>query len=164
KVSLNGKGCVIMEGLNAINPAVCDIDGNVIKVYVSTATTFVMGEKEIMTPRHNRLIRRMVRDVKFRNTPPAETIDMWPYVVEGEEIYIDPYKDDVDYQINTTMLYEPLLYKEYLTDLLDNNDNNESTEDEIKRLLKILEPFKEIEKIVSIPKNSIMTEFLGGTI
>lgn len=166
KVSLKGKGCVIMEGLNAINPAVCDIDdeGSILKVYVSTATTFMLDNEEIMTPRHNRLIRRMVRDVKFRNTPPAETLEMWPYVVEGEEIYIDPYKDDVDYQINTTMLYEPLLYKEYLNDLLHDNDNSESAITEIKNLLEILNPFKEINQTVKIPENSIMNEFLGSTI
>lgn len=167
KIKLEKKGCVIMEGLNAINPSVCDIkgEGNIVKVYVSTATTFVLGKKEIMSPKLNRLIRRMVRDVKFRNTSPQETLEMWHYVTEGEEIYIDPYKDSVDYQINTTMIYEPLLYKEYLTELLEKSEDGSLAKEEISKILAILAPFNEADKEkVSIPQNSIINEFLGTTV
>ena len=167
RITLDKKGCVIMEGLNAINPAVCDIKGKgkVLKVYVSTQTSFMLGKRQIMSPKLNRLIRRMVRDVKFRNTSPQETLEMWHYVTEGEEIYIDPYKDDADYQINTTMVYEPLLYKEYLTELLDRSEGNSVAIDGINKILDVLSPFNEADKEkVEIPANSIINEFLGTTV
>ena len=167
RITLDKKGCVIMEGLNAINPAVCDIKGKgkVLKVYVSTQTSFMLGKRQIMSPKLNRLIRRMVRDVKFRNTSPQETLEMWHYVTEGEEIYIDPYKDDADYQINTTMVYEPLLYKEYLTELLDRSGGNSVAIDGINKILDVLSPFNEADKEkVEIPANSIINEFLGTTV
>ena len=159
KIRLTENSIFVIEGNHAFNPVVNQcVDGQkFIRVFVHPEHEFVNDEKETVIDVYTlRLIRRTIRDVGNRGYKPEHTFKMWNMVRDGEIKYIYPYKHLADYVINTTYNYEVMVYKTILGKLLKNAQGEVS-----KQLLKIVEPFAEID-VTQIPKNSLMWEFLSN--
>ncbi len=155
---------IIMEGLHALNPrltAMAD-SSHIIRVYVSARSKFVHEEEEILSPKEIRLMRRMVRDVAKRSTAPEHTIEMWDKVCEGERLYIDPYRDDADFKIDSTMDYEPCIYRTFLEPFMVRAVDMEEEERQVLvSLWNKLIGFHEIQDVSPIPDDSVIREFIG---
>lgn len=156
---------IIFEGLHALNPRLTSLvsEDYITRIYVSARSKFVDGETEILSPKDIRLMRRMVRDVAKRNTQPEETIDSWNKVCNGERKHIDPYRDGADFKIDSTMEYEPCIFRTYLEPFMC----RAIIMDEDKRQILVelwnkLAGFLEIQDASVIPKNSVIREFIGN--
>ena len=109
-----------------------------------------------------RLIRRMVRDVEFRGNGPLRTFQLWDGVRRGEEKYIFPFQEEADIMFNSSLVYEMSVLKSHIIPLLKEIDKNNIYFSEARKLIKLLEYFREIEVQDAIPPNSILREFIGG--
>ncbi len=167
---------LVVEGIHALNPAVLKSldEDKVIKMYVSARTKFMDGEENALIPKQLRLIRRMVRDYKFRSTTPQITISLWENVCSGERRYINPYRDGADYKIDSAMDYEPGVYRSILQPFLDESLNSDKENirnfqgvDRIPEQEEILEELMQALALFSplpenmIPEDSVVREFLG---
>ena len=101
-----------------------------------------------------RLMRRCIRDYHTRGRTIENTFDTWQDVRDGEQLYIDPFKNSVDYKIDSTHMYEPLIYSYTLSPILAKSDYPKA-----KQLLNILSKCEKLNKKV-IPKNSLLNEFI----
>lgn len=160
---------IIMEGLHALNPRLTALadESHITRVYVSARSKFVEGEREgereLIAPKELRLIRRMVRDVSERSTPPEKTIDMWEKVCEGERLYIDPYRDGAKYKIDSTMDYEPCIYRSYLEPFMQRAVMmDEDKRQVLVELWNKLVGFHEIRDASPVPEDSVIREFIGS--
>ena len=167
---------LIIEGIHALNPAIQRaLDSRkVARVYVSARTKFMDVEENALIPKQLRLIRRMVRDYKFRNTMPQVTISMWENVCSGERKYINPYRDTADYKIDSAMDYEPGVYRSILQPFLDESLTHELADGRrfqgieeipqqdiiLSELLLDLSRFSPLPENL-IPSDSVIREFLG---
>lgn len=154
---------VIFEGIHALNGMIADYFPEAFKLYIS-ARSDVEFNGEIMFKRTwFRLMRRMVRDYKFRGSPPAETLSMWANVRRGEKLYISPYKDKANYQFDTSLAYEPAVYVNMATDLFMSIPEGIERFDELKTILPALQMFGEIDESDVAP-DALIREFIGGGI
>lgn len=168
---------LIVEGIHGLHPSITGrMDKEkVLRLYVSARTKYVDGEEDALIPKQLRLIRRMVRDQKFRNTPPAQTLAFWENVCAGEREYINPYRDSADYKIDSSMDYEPGVYRTLLAPFLEaelrlvvengeitfNDISHESHEELLEELLRDLNRFAPLPAAY-IPADSVVREFLGA--
>ncbi len=148
----------IIEGLHGLNPAVTvDImSGKNIKIYVNVQSSYKDKDgNELFNCDHLRLARRLVRDYYHRGMNFEKTFSIWQEVIDGELMFIRPFKGRADYRINSLHLYEPMILKPYLERIIKDMDENE---DARKMLLK----YKNIKGIDSdlVPSNSLLLEFL----
>ncbi|MDE6341075.1 MAG: nucleoside kinase, partial [Muribaculaceae bacterium] len=155
---------LIMEGIHGLNPElVSDIDlSSIFKVYVSALTTLAIDDHNWISPNDNRLLRRIVRDYRYRHTSALDTIRRWPSVRRGEEKWIFPYQENADATFNSSLLFELGVMKEYAEPLLRQVPHNVEQYDNAYRLLKFLEYFDPIP-VDQIPRTSLLREFLGGS-
>lgn len=154
---------VIFEGIHALNGMIADYFPEAFKLYIS-ARSDVEFNGEIMFKRTwFRLMRRMVRDYKFRGSPPAETLSMWANVRRGEKLYISPYKDKANYQFDTSLAYEPAVYVNMATDLFMSIPEGIERFDELKTILPALQMFGEIDES-DVAADALIREFIGGGI
>lgn len=160
---------IIMEGLHALNPRLTGLadESHITRLYVSARSKFVEGdgegERELISPKDLRLMRRMVRDVASRSTPPEKTIEVWEKVCEGERLYIDPYRDGAKYKIDSTMDYEPCIYRSYLEPFMQRAVMME--EEQRKVLVELwnkLVGFYDIRDAAPVPEDSVIREFIGS--
>ena len=133
------------------------------KIYISALTQLNIDEHNCLPTTDGRLIRRIVRDARTRGTSAKETIAMWDSVRRGEEKYIFPYQDNADYTFNSALIYEIGVLKTYAEPLLYAVDPSDSCYEEAKRLINFLGFFLPIPAD-AIPKDSILREFVGGSI
>jgi len=155
---------IIVEGIHGLNPdLVPDINpDNVYRIYVSALTQIsVDGQNRIPTT-DNRLLRRIVRDHRYRGHDALETLRRWPSVRRGEERNIFPFQENADIMFNSALLYELAVLKNYAEPLLKQVYQNQPEFAEVKRLLKFLSYFRHLSPR-SIPPTSILREFLGGS-
>lgn len=162
-VKLSENDVLIMEGIHALNPKV--LSGipkeNVFRIYVSVRTKFMDGEETVLVPKDIRLMRRMVRDSKFRNYPPIHTLGYWDHVVASEKIYIDAYRDDVDLKMDNTIDYEVCVWHYLLHKAMVNADMSEYVKyPQMERIVEGLMRFPQVDHRL-IPKNSLLREFIG---
>lgn len=150
---------VIFEGIHALNPAVIKVpDSHVCKIYVSVRTRITDGNT-VLHPSRIRLMRRMIRDGKFRQRTLRETMKMFHSVEEGENKYIMPYKYRSDFDLDTFMAYEPAVYKDFLmTGLREMTDVPE-----IRELLSVMENVSPLDDDF-VPADSLVREFIGSGI
>lgn len=150
---------VIFEGIHALNPAVITVpDSHICKIYVSVRTRITDGNI-VLHPSRVRLMRRMIRDGKFRQRTLRETMKMFHSVEEGENKYIMPYKYRSDYDVDTFMAYEPAVYKDFLMEGL-----REMTDvPEIRELLSVMENISSLDDDF-VPADSLIREFIGNGI
>ena len=136
---------------------------NKFKIYISALTQLNIDSHNRISTSDTRLIRRIVRDNKFRGNNALGTLDMWKSVRNGEEKYIFPFQEEADIMFNSSLVYELCVLKKYVQPLLEAIDNSSVHYSNVKRLLKFLEYFRDVEVEEAIPPNSILREFIGGT-
>ncbi len=164
KLKLNNNGIIIVEGIHGLNP---DISKSIpkekkFKVYVSALTPISFDSNNRIPTTDNRLLRRMVRDSRYRGYSALETLQRWPAVRKGEEKHIFPFQEEADVMYNTALPYELGVLKHWAEPLLRDVPPNVPEYAEAKRLLKFLAYFKRIGTR-EIPPTSILREFLDGS-
>lgn len=157
-LTINDGDVILVEGTHALNPKLLTThkyDKKVLKVFTCVNSEFRIGSNIVLKSRKLRLIRRMIRDLQTRNQSIRQTIESWDEVCKGEDIYITPYKKDADYLIDTTHLYEPLVFEKFLPALL----NPVKDLPYAQELLKIADYCGTIDKKL-VPASSLLWEFL----
>ncbi|MDE6856688.1 MAG: nucleoside kinase, partial [Muribaculaceae bacterium] len=152
------------EWLHGLNPDLIPaIDASsVFKVYVSALTTLSIDDHNWISPNDNRLLRRIVRDYRYRHISAYETIRRWPSVRRGEERWIFPFQENADATFNSSLLFELGVMKEYAEPILRQVPHNVPEYANAYRLLRFLEYFDPIP-VDQIPPTSLLREFLGGS-
>ena len=155
----------VIEGIHALNRKVTESvpDENKLKIFVSALTPMSLDAFNRIHTTDMRMLRRMVRDSKFRSHDALNTIKMWPSVRRGEEKYIFPCQEEADVFFNTSLIYEPAVLRKFAVPLLQTVPREEKaayfTARRLLRLLGLIEPLDED----MIPNNSILKEFIGGS-
>lgn len=164
KLKLQPDTILIMEGIHALNPALLPgIDtANLFKIYVSALTTISIDNHNYIPTTDTRLIRRIVRDHKYRNYSARETIARWPSVRKGEEKWIFPYQEEADIMFNSALIFELAVLRKYVEPILAEVPKYCEEYTETNRLLKFLNFFNSIPDR-EIPPTSLLREFLGGS-
>ena len=156
---------LVIEGIHGLNEKLSYElpKENKYKIYISALTQLNIDDHNNLSTADGRLIRRMVRDARTRNTTARETLARWHSVRRGEEKNIFPYQEEADIMFNSALIYELSVLKLYAEPLLFSIDNTCPEYPEAKRLLKFLDYFLTISS-EGIPKNSLMREFVGGSV
>lgn len=162
EVTLGSNGVLVVEGLHALNPRLVEVlDQNALyRTYVSTRTKYMSGEAEVLTPKDARLIRRMVRDHNFRSRSPLETLLAWEDVLDGEEKHIYPFRDSVDYKIDSSLDYEGCVFHHYILPMIESLKDDGVYSGKVKQIVDTLEAFEDIDYRY-IPEDSLLREFVG---
>ena len=155
---------LIVEGIHGMNPGLLTQieERNTFKIFISALTQISMDEHTHISTADNRLLRRTIRDAKYRGYHTADTISRWPSVRKGEERNIFPYQENADVMFNSATLYELAVLKKYAEPLLKSVLENQHEYSEAIRLLEFLSYFKQINND-EIPPTSLIREFLGGS-
>ncbi|MDE7096262.1 MAG: nucleoside kinase, partial [Muribaculaceae bacterium] len=155
---------LIIEGIHGLNPELISSVGasSIFKVYVSALTTLAIDDHNWISPNDNRLLRRIVRDYRYRHTSALDTIRRWPSVRRGEEKWIFPFQENADATFNSSLIFELGVMKEYAEPILRQVPHNVEQYSNAYRLLKFLEYFDPIPAD-QIPPTSLLREFLGGS-
>lgn len=157
---------IVIEGIHGLNERLTkDIpQENKYKIYISPLTQLNVDQHNRIPTTDTRLIRRIVRDHKYRGHDALNTLKLWSSVRRGEEKNIFPYQEEADVMFNSALFYELAVLKKYVEPLLGKIPIDSPYFSEAKRLLKFLKYFLSIEDERSILQNSILREFIGGTI
>ena len=163
-VQMKSNSLVILEGIHALNPVLTkDIpDQNKFKIYASALTTVLIDHHNYIQTQDIRLLRRIVRDYKYRGYSALETIRRWPSVCLGEEKWIYPFQEEADEMINTALLYELSAVRNEARAILEQVPEHEPEYSEAYRLRKFLGYVIPISAH-SLPPTSLMREFIGGS-
>ena len=155
---------LLMEGIHGLNPELTPqiSSDDLFKVYVSALTTLSIDDHNWIPTTDTRLLRRIVRDHKYRNTSALDTLRRWPSVRRGEERWIFPFQENADAMFNSSLLFEPAVMKEYAEPLLRSVPHDAEAYSEAHRLLSFLSYFKSLPT-EQIPSTSLLREFLGGS-
>lgn len=164
KLKLDKDSVLIIEGIHALNPELtAHIPKNKLyKIYVSALTTISLDNHNFISTSDNRLIRRIIRDSKYRNHSAIRTISMWPSVRRGEEKWIFPYQEEADVMFNSAMLYELSALRPIAEPILREVKEIEPEYAEAQRLLGLLAHFEPIG-LRYLPPTSLLREFIGGS-
>ncbi|WP_455102216.1 nucleoside kinase [Prevotella nigrescens] len=164
KLRLNSDNILIVEGIHALNPTLTKNipDNKKFRIYASALTTILLDDHNYIPTTDNRLIRRIVRDHKYRGCSAQETIRRWPSVRAGEKKWIFPYQENADTMFNTAMLYEVAVLKAQAEAVLEQVPENCNEYAEAYRLRKFLGYFASLP-FRSLPPTSLLREFLGGS-
>ena len=155
---------LILEGIHALNPELTPHipAENKFKIYVSALTTILLDNHNYIPTTDNRLLRRIIRDYKYRGYSAEETISRWPSVRAGEEKWIFPFQENADVMFNSALLFELAIIKDYAEPILRKVPNNRPEYSEAYRLRKFLEYFIPLQD-KELPPTSLLREFLGGS-
>ncbi len=164
KLKINDNNVLVVEGIHALNPELTAQIPNeqIFRVYASALTTILLDNHNYIPTTDNRLLRRIIRDYKYRGVSAQETIHRWPSVRAGENKWIFPFQENADAMLNTAMLYELAVIKTQAEPLLQQVPENCEEYAEAYRLLKFLKYFKGIP-YNNLPPTSLLREFLGGS-
>ncbi|MDR3652975.1 MAG: nucleoside kinase [Paludibacter sp.] len=164
KLKLNDDSILIMEGIHALNPELIpDIPPETtFKIYVSALTTISIDNHNWIPTTDTRLLRRIIRDYRFRNYSARETIARWPSVRRGEEKWIYPYQEKADVLFNSALLFELAVLKRHAEPILAEVPKYCDEYTETHRLIKFLNYFVPILDR-EIPPTSLLREFVGGS-
>ncbi len=164
KLKMNDNNVLVVEGIHALNPELTAHipQEQIFRVYASALTTILLDNHNYIPTTDNRLLRRIIRDNKYRGVSAQETIHRWPSVRAGENKWIFPFQENADAMLNTAMLYELAVIKMQAEPLLQQVPENCEEYAEAYRLLKFLKYFKGIP-YNNLPPTSLLREFLGGS-
>ena len=164
KLKLHDDNILVVEGIHALNPELTAQIPNeqIFRVYASALTTILLDNHNYIPTTDNRLLRRIIRDHKYRGVSAKDTIHRWPSVRAGENRWIFPYQENADAMFNTAMLFELAVIKSQAEPLLQQVPENCEEHAEAYRLLKFLHYIKPIPD-TQIPPTSLLREFLGGS-
>ncbi len=155
---------LILEGIHALNPDLTSglPDESKFKIYASALTTILLDDHNYIPTTDNRLLRRIVRDYKYRGYSAEETIRRWPSVRAGEEKWIFPFQEQADEMVNTALLFELAALQSQALPLLEQVPESAPEYSEAYRLRKFLSYLRPIS-IQGLPPTSLLREFLGGS-
>ena len=164
RIRLGQNSILLIEGIHGLNPELtADIEAHMkYAVYVSALTTLSIDDHNWVPTTDNRLLRRIIRDFKYRGTSAADTIRRWPSVRRGEERWIFPYQENADSTFNSSLLFELGVIKEYAEEVLKTVPRDIPEYGEAYRLRRFLSYFSPIGDQL-IPSTSLLREFLGGS-
>ena len=164
KLKMEDNNVLVVEGIHALNPELTAQIPEELKyrVYVSALTTILLDDHNYIPTTDNRLLRRIIRDYKYRGVDARETIRRWPSVRAGENKWIFPFQENADVMFNSAMLFELAVIKQQAEPLLEQVPENCPEYSEAYRLLKFLKYIKPIPN-TDIPPTSLLREFLGGS-
>ena len=156
---------LIMEGIHCLNDELTFLipKENKFKIYISALTVLNIDYYNRISTTDTRLIRRIVRDNQFRGYDALHTLKIWPSVNRGEAKNIFPYQEQADAMFNSSLIYELSVLKDYAMPLLAEIKEDLPEFSEAKRLYTMLSYFEAISK-KTIPSNSLLREFVGGSI
>ena len=164
KLHLEENNVLVVEGIHALNPLLTEQIANEkkFKIYASALTTILLDNHNYIPTTDNRLLRRIVRDYKYRGCSAEETIHRWPSVRAGENKWIFPYQEQADVMFNTAMLFELAVIKPQAEEVLEQVLENCEEYAEAYRLRKFLKYFAPLP-FRDLPPTSLLREFLGGS-
>ena len=164
RLKLSPETLIIFEGIHALNPMLTsDIPAeSKFKIYASALTTILLDDHNYIPTTDNRLLRRIVRDYKYRGYSAEDTIKRWPMVREGESKWIFPYQEEADEMMNTALLFELSALQQQALPLLEQVPESAPEYSEAYRLRKFLSYLKPIST-KGLPPTSLLREFLGGS-
>lgn len=164
RLRLADRQVLLVEGIHALNP---ELTAQIPKkqkfhVYISALTSILLDDHNYIPTTDNRLLRRIIRDHKYRGVSAQETIRRWPSVRAGETKWVFPYQENADVMFNTAMLYELAVIQEQAAPLLEQVPENCVEYSEAYRLRKFLSYITPIPSR-ALPPTSLVREFLGGS-
>lgn len=164
-MKLNENEVLVVEGIHCLNDKLTEAipREKKFKIYISALTVLNIDYYNRISTTDTRIIRRIVRDYKYRGYSAKETLQRWKSVAKGEKKYIYPYQEEADTMFNTSIVYELGVLREYALPLLSEINKEDETFAEAKRLMTLLNYFKPIP-IDYIPESSILREFIGGSV
>ena len=164
KVQMKENSILIIEGIHCLNPKLTEAIPDEVKyrIFVSALTSISIDSQNPIPTTDNRLIRRIVRDHKYRGYSALDTLRRWQSVRNGESKNIFPYQENADAMVNSALIYELGILKPYAVPVLNEVPETEPEYAEARRLLKLLSYFKSITPDM-IPGTSILREFVGGS-
>lgn len=163
-MQLKANEILVIEGIHGLNPELTASisDDLKFKIYASALTALSLNDHNWISASDTRLLRRIIRDYKYRNYPADKTIDRWPSVRRGEDKWIFPFQENADAMFNSSLLFELASIKRQAEPILNEVPHDSDAYPEARRLLHLLEfvvgiPYGEI------PQTSLLREFLGGS-
>lgn len=164
--SIDASQPIVIEGIHGLNPQLTEgiDDSEKFKIYISPLTQINLDAHHRIPTTDARMLRRMVRDNRTRGRDGAVTISSWPSVRHGEEKYIFPFNKGADVFFNSQCVYELAVLKKYATPLLEKVQPDQAEYAEAQRMLQFLSCFASIDDDSIIANNSIIREFIGGSI
>ena len=164
RLRLLPENVLVVEGIHALNPELTAKipEEQKFRVYASALTTILLDTHNYIPTTDNRLLRRIIRDYKYRGVSAAETIHRWPSVRAGENKWIFPYQENADVMFNTALLFELAVIKSQAEPLLELVSENMEEHAEAYRLLKFLKYIAPVPNR-QLPPTSLLREFLGGS-
>ena len=164
KLRLQGNEILVVEGIHALNPELTAQipEEQKYKVYASALTTILLDSHNYIPTTDSRLLRRIIRDYKYRGVSAQETIRRWPSVRAGENKWIFPFQENADAMFNTAMIFELAAIKTQAEPLLEQVPECADEYSEAYRLLKFLRYIRPITN-KQVPPTSLLREFLGGS-
>ena len=156
---------LVIEGIHCLNDELTSAipRENKYKIYISNLTVLNIDYFNRISTTDSRLIRRIVRDYKFRSYNAIHTLQIWNSVNRGEEQYIYPFQEEADSMFNTSLIYEFCVLKKFAVPLLESINSSYAEYSEARRLLEFFKYFETID-IENVPKNSLLREFIGDSI
>lgn len=163
KLKLRENSILVIEGIHALNPELTEFidDKYKYRVYVSVLTSISLDNHNWIPTTDNRLLRRIIRDYRFRGYSAEDTINRWPSVRRGEDKWIFPYQENADAMFNSAMLYELAALRKFAEPILAQVTESSKANAEAYRLLRFLRYFNYIPT-EELPGTSLLREFLGG--
>ena len=162
-IKLKDDEIVIFEGIHALNDAITDQHPEAFKLYISARTDVMFGSRLVFKRSWFRLVRRTVRDHKFRGTDPMNTIAMWANVRRGEAKYISPFREKADFEFDTAFGYELPVFNATATQLFQAIPEGIERYEELRNVLPALQLFGHIDESLVAP-DALIREFIGGGI
>ncbi|MDR0824327.1 MAG: nucleoside kinase [Prevotella sp.] len=164
KLQLEENSILVIEGIHGLNPDLTKSipDEQKYKIYVSALTAISLDNHNWISTTDNRLLRRLIRDYRYRNYSAIDTLSRWQSVRKGEEKWIFPYQENADVMFNSAMMYELAALRRYAEPILSQVPNNVPEYAEAYRLLKFLKYFIYLNDR-ELPPTSLLREFLGGS-
>ncbi|MBQ7283569.1 MAG: nucleoside kinase, partial [Oscillospiraceae bacterium] len=155
-------GFIIVEGIHALNPVLLELlpAQETFTIYAGLREEYSFRGQRILPTRDIRLLRRMIRDYKYRGHSPQKTISMWQSVCDGEDKYIKVYKPNADLLLDTSFSYEILLLHSALQDFEQFRDTETAEGQRLDRLFRVFDNIGFIP-VGSMPKNSMLGEFFN---
>lgn len=162
KIEYDNDHILVVEGIHALNPIITNgFDPKMFyNAYISVSSEYKNHEMVVLSRYEMRLIRRMVRDIRNRNTDVEQTMSMWKSVRQGEKQYITPFKGSADFIIDSILPYEPGLFCNIAVPLLEDIPVSSKNWEWSQMLIEALRLFKNIP-LSYLPKQSLLNEFLS---
>lgn len=164
KLKLSQDEVLVLEGIHCLNEVLTSAipKKNKFKIYISALTVINLDNYNRISTADTRIIRRIVRDNKYRNNKAEKTLEMWYSITRGERKYIFPFQEEADVMFNTSLIYELAVLKPLVLPLLAEVDLSNQEYAEARRLYELLSYFNSLGT-EDIPANSLIREFIGGS-